>query len=175
MKKKLDRLDPKLLSTNPRATLSAWLKYKETVLAAYRQYPKNFVYRPINMSSASVCSKLRDAIRGQLAFGYTDDISNDDLSKWFSEVVFKNDNEYVYIGLPNEVKTALVGKQESHNDTKLFFPELSFEEVAAFSLLISGGRLIGPVIVKSPPDITLLPPRPNVEMMERPDGSLVLL
>jgi hypothetical protein len=31
------------------------------------------------------------------------------------------------------------------------------------------------VLILQPPDLTLLPPRPNVELYSRPDGSVVLI
>lgn len=172
--KKLDRIDPKILATNPRASLAAWLKYEPVVTAAFNQHPRPYAYKPLNMSPSSVCSKMRDAVRGRLAFSYPSTVSDHDLARWYEEVVFKHDKECVYIGPPEEVKTQLIGTVPE-SPTSLVFPTLSFEELAAFTLLLSNGRIVGPVRVKQPPDTTLLPKRPNVELMTRDDGSLVLL
>lgn len=172
--RKLDRIDPTRLSSNPRASLASWLKYQSVVLAAFRMHPRPYSYSPTNMSPASVCSKMRDAVRGKLAFDYPCEVSTSDLARWFSEVIFKHDHVNVYVGLPAEVNSSLIGATPI-SSTDLIFPTLSFEEISAFTLLLSNARIKGPVRVKQPPDITLLPKRPNVELMSRDDGSLVLL
>lgn len=173
--KKLDNIDPQKLAGNPRATLQAWLKYRDVVLSAMHQHPKPFIYQPVSMAASSVASKLRDAVRGMLAFNYPDpEITPLVLAKWYSEIVVKHDRENVYIGPPEEVKNSLVGTTPT-SSTELNFPTLSFEEVAAFTLLLSNGRIIGPIMVKQPPDLALLQKLPNVEILGRPDGSLVLI
>ncbi len=122
-----------------------------------------------------MASKLRDAVRGKLAFNYPDsDITDLELAKWYSEIVIKNDKENVFIGPPDEVKTTLTGSTPN-SASELTYPTLSFEELSAFTLLLSGGRIAGPVICRQPPDISLLPRRPNVEILNRADGSLVLI
>jgi hypothetical protein len=114
-------------------------------------------------------------VRGKLAFDYPcTEVTNDEILRWYAEVVFKNDREQVYIGPPEEVKSTLVGSTPA-SSTSLIFPTLTFEELTAFTLLLSGGRIVGPVQVKQPPDIALLEKRPNVEILHKPDGSLVLL
>jgi hypothetical protein len=173
--KKLDRIDPAQLAHNPRATLQSWLKYRDVVITAIRQHPKPYIYRPVSMSASSVASKMRDAIRGKLAFNYPDDDVDDlILAKWYSEIIIKHDKENVYIGPPEEIKATLIGATPS-SPNELTFATLSFEELSAFTLLLSGGRIVGPITCKQPPDLTLLPKRPNVEYLKRPDGSLVLL
>lgn len=173
--KKLDRIDPQRLAGNPRATLQSWLKYRDVVMSAMNQHPKPFIYRPISMTPSSVASKMRDAVRGKLAFNYPDEeIDNLVLARWYSEIVVKHDSQNVYIGPPESVRSALTGATPS-SSSDLNFPTLSFEEVAAFTLLLSGGRIVGPIVVRQPPDLSLLPLRPNVEILNRKDGSLVLL
>lgn len=173
--RKLDNIDPQRLANNPRATLQSWLKYRDVVLSAMNQHPRPFIYQPISMTPSSVASKLRDAVRGKLAFNYPDnEISDLDLARWYSEIVVKHDKENVFIGPPEEVKKTLIGSTP-RSDHELNFPTLSFEEVSAFTLLLSGGRITGPIRISQPPDISLLPQRPNVEMLRRNDGSLVLI
>lgn len=173
--RKLDRLDTQKLASNPRATLASWLKYRDIVVSAYNQHPRPFIYKPVNMTPASVASKIRDAIRGCIAFGYDcNGIPHVDLSRWWTEIIVKYDSENIFIGPPDEVQNVLSGESVSR-DGGWNFPTLTFEEVSAFQLLLSGGRLVGPVKVLQPPDLTLLPKRPNVEFMDRPDGSLVML
>lgn len=171
--KKLERLDPVRLASNPRASLLSWLKYKDIVLGAMAQHPRPYIYKPSNMTPSSVTSKIRDAIRGCIAFGY-EGVNHSDLAKWWIEVVVKHDNENVYIGPFEEVQSVLSGETVS-KDNGLTFPTLAFEEVAAFQILLSNGRLLGPIRILQPPDISLLPKRPNVVLMPRPDGSLHML
>jgi hypothetical protein len=174
--RKLDRLDPALLAANPRANVAAWMKYESIVLAAYRQHPKPYIFRPTSMAAVTVCSRLRDAIRGKLAFDYPSEISAEELAVWYGQVVIKSDTEQVLIGPMEEVKASVQGTAVgTTKPTDMVFQELSFEEITAFTLLLSTGRVVGPVLVQKPPDISLLPVRPNVELMNRPDGSLVLL
>lgn len=173
--RKLDRIDPQKLATNPRATLQSWLKYRDVVLSAIKQHPKPFIYRPVTMTPSSVASKMRDAIRGKLAFSYPDEnVTDFALARWYSEVVIKHDKENVFIGPPDRVRGTLIGSTPT-SSTELNFPTLSFEEVAAFTLLLSNGRIVGPILVTQPPDLTLLQKRPNVEILTKKDGSLVLI
>jgi hypothetical protein len=174
--RKLDRIDATLLSSNPRANVNAWKKYEPIVLTAYKLHPKPYIYRPANMAPSTICSRLRDAIRGKIAFDHPSELSSQDIARWYSEVVIKSDKEQVLIGPPTELAAAIRGTSVgSTKPLDMIFENLSFEELSAFTLLLSGGRLTGPVLVKTPPDISLLPQRPNVEMMKRQDGSLVLL
>lgn len=177
MPSKIDRIDPKRLVGNPRASLSSWLKYQDIVISAFNHHPAPYVYTPQNRSPNTICSQLRDAVRGCLAFDYPCTISKSDLLRWYSEVVFKHDTQAVYIGSPERIIESLAGTGITPNasDTTFRFPELTFEEISAFTLLLSTGRLKGPVHINTPPDITLLPDRPNVERLNREDGSLILL
>ena len=172
---KLDRIDPNHLAGNPRATLSAWLAYEQLVLAAYKMFPKAYVWRPTNKTPSTVSTRLRDAIRGKIAFDYPSEISTPQLANWYSQIVIKYTKEHVYIGPPEGVQSVLEGSSVTKNSAGFVYPELSFEEVAAFQLLISNGRLADPVTVIRPPDLTLLPPRVNVEVLNRPDGSIVMI
>ena len=174
--RKLERIDQESLSSNPRANYNSWLKYEPIVRAAFNQHPKTYVYAPASMSPATVASRLRDAIRGFLAFGYTYDLSAVDIARGYDEIIIKHDRSCVYIGQPQDVKSVIRGEQRSpDSSSNLIFTTLSFEEVSAFTLLLSNARILGPIIIKNPPDLTLLPQRPNVEMLQRPDGSIALL
>lgn len=170
---KLNRISMESLANNPRATLSAWLKYEPVILAAFRLHPKPYSYRPANMAAVTVCSRLRDAVRGCLAFKYSCEIPHDDLLRWFSEVVFKHDGTNVYIGPPERTLEKLEGEG---TDVPIYsFKELSLEEVVAFSVLISGNRISGPIYIASPPDVSLLPTRTNCEVVKKDDGTLMLV
>lgn len=172
---KIDRLEPELLSANPRASLSSWLRYADTVQRAFERKPHAYDFEPLNMKPSTVASRIRDAIRGCLAFGYPCDFaSHAELSLWWHEVVVKHTDKKVYIGPQEEVTEALKTRVAGPKTTYTF-DNLSFEEVAAFAVLLSSGRIVGPVVITHPPDISLIPERTNLEMMPRPDGSLVLL
>jgi hypothetical protein len=171
--KKLDRLDLQTLSANPRASLSSWRKYEPIVEAAFFQHPKPYIYAPSSLSPYTVSSRIREAIRGKLAFDYPAKISTLDLSRWYDEIIIKNDAKNVFIGPPEEVQKSIKGTSLSTSPT-YSFDSLSFEEISAFSLLLSNGRLTGPVTILQPPDISLLPDRPNVERIEK-DGGLMLI
>ena len=176
MTSKLNRISPQLLAGNPRATMAAWLKYEPIVKAAFKQHPRPYIYTPSNRTPATVASQLRDAIRGAIAFEHKSEIPHSDLLRWWSEVVVRNDKNTVYIGVPEKVVEAIAGHGTvDSQDSSMKFDILSLEEVAAFYCLLSTGRLQGPVIIANPPDLTLLPERPNVTRLDRPDGSVVLL
>lgn len=173
---KLDRIDPKVLSTNPRATEPCWLKFRPLVLAAMAVHPKVYMYRPQNMSVMSVESKIRDAIRGKLAFGYAGEPGTAQLLSWWEEVVVKTDDSYVYIGPPKSITIILRGESADPALSNGYsFSTLSFEEVAAFATLLSTGKLLGPVRVQLPPNLDNFTVRQNVEMVNQPDGSLLML
>jgi len=126
---------------------------------------------------STVCTRLRDAIRGAIAFNFPisdDSLSHADLTRWYSEVVFKFDQENVYIGPVEEIKETLDGGT-IRNEAVLSFPTLEFEEICAFSLLLSNNRLQGPIVILQPPRYNPSSRRPNLERLERKDGSLVLL
>lgn len=170
---KLSRISMESLAGNPRATLSSWLKYEPVVLAAYRQHPKPYSYRPANMSSATVSSRLRDAVRGMLAFCYSCEVPHDALLAWYSEVKIRHDGTNVIIGPLEKNPSQLEGEG---SDLPLYsFKELSLEEIVAFTVLISGNRISGPIYIASPPDVSLLPIRGNVEIVKKEDGTLMLV
>lgn len=178
---KSSRLDPSKLLGNPRATFAAWKKYETMALASYHAYPNAYVWEPDGMAPCTVATRLRDAIRGCLAFKHpiseVYEITHADLESWFDQVVFKYTDMRVLVGPPQKVIDELEGAQVGSLQERkgLTFPSLDFEEVNAFLLLLSRGRLVGPIIIHSPPDISLLSERPNVEAVPRPDGSLLLL
>ena len=174
MSHKLNRIDPNVLQHNPRCTLNAWKKYEALAIAAFNQHPRPYVFHPTTMSPATVASRFRDAVRGAIAFGYDSVILADELLRWYGETVIKHDKENVYIGPPTKVLSVLSANEgEVSQDQQ--FTTATFEEVSAFALLLSSGKLHGPIIITSPPDLTLFSERPNVEMIVRSDGSLLLL
>lgn len=173
--KKLSRISPSDLSSNPRATLRAWQRYEPIVLAAVAKHPSPFTFTPDSLEPSTFVSRIRDAIRGKIAFDYPSSLSVETVSSWFDEVIFKIINKSVYIGPKEALKTSpLLAAVEKSTD--LTFSTLSFDEIAAFALLLSNGRLSGPIVITSPPkEVSLLPSYPNFQPLPRPDGSLVLL
>ncbi len=169
---KLDRIDPVALASNPRASLQSWKRYEAVVVAAYRMHPRTYVFSPASHSPSTVASRLRDAVRGCLAFSYDSPISPADLARWYSEIIVKHTKTEVLVGPPEAVTSEIT---ESREDARSFsYHSLSLDEIIAFTVLLSHGRFSGPVTIFQPPDISQLPPQPNVEVMKRLDGSLVL-
>jgi hypothetical protein len=174
--RKLDRINPATLAANPRAKLSAWLKYESIVKAAFMMHPKTYVYTPANRSPQTIVNHMRDAVRGCLAFNYPSGIPQADLLRWYDEVVFKATDEEVIIGPPVGVESHITGVDNGGPTPPSFkYDTLTFEEICAFTVLLSTGRINGPVQILHPPDITLIPERPNVELLPQSDGSLVML
>lgn len=172
---KLDRTSPETLRANPRATLSSWQKYEQIVKAAMELHPKPYVYPCSTLKPTTIASRLRDAIRGKIAFDYPSEVSTVAVARWYSEVIIKFDTENVYIGPMEKVTEVLEGHGSFRGETVMSFPTLLFEEVAAFALLLSNGRLQGPVHIHQPPNLALLSELPNLERITRDDGSLVLI
>jgi len=173
---KLERITPDVLQHNPRASLAAWLKYENIVVAAFRQHPKPYTFSPTSHKSSTVCSRVRDAIRGAIAFGYPIDsgrISTDELSSWWKEVVVKPIGSAVMLGLPTTVDEEIRVERESSGP--LQFTTLSLDEIIAFTVLLSSGRILGPITIFNPPDVSMVPERENVDMLSRADGSLILM
>lgn len=172
---KLDNLDPNRLASNPRATERAWLRFSNLILAAYRQHPRPYLYAPQNTKPSSTVCKIRDAIRGALAFGYADNlIAREDLTRWWSEITVTSHLANVRIG-PTQLPSAPPLEGEASSTNGLSFASLTFEEICAFTLLLGNGRLSGPIRVKQPVDLSLLTDRLNVEVITKEDGSVILL
>ncbi len=169
---KLDRISPETLASNPRASLQSWKRYEAIVVSAFRFHPRTYVFTPSSHSPATVASRLRDAIRGCLAFSYDSPISASDLSRWYTEIIIKHTKDAVLIGPVAAVTSEIL---ESREDARTFsFHTLTLDEIIAFTVLLSHGRISGPVTIFQPPDISQLPPQPNVEVMKRLDNSVVL-
>lgn len=168
---KLDSLDPKRLACNPRASLLAWLKFEPIVIAAINQHPNKFTYLPTTMSPYSVTSKIRDAIRGKLAFDYPSPLATSVVKEWWGSVVVTNDKTKVYIGAKETKPGILSGVTTA--DYAYCFDYLATDELAAVELLLGRGRIKGPIRVEDPPNP--LPALPfNVERVMR-DKTLILL
>lgn len=175
--KKLENLDPTALAGNPRATLVAWKKYESTVLAAHRMHPQPYVFHPTNMAPATVASRIRDAIRGKLAFDYPSSLSTQDLLRWWSEVIVKTDGQGNVVIGPMQATAKPLEFAAPASDSGFVFDRLSFRQLSAFAVLLSSNCLSGPVVIRNPPDLTLIQSLdlPNFEILNREDGSIVLL
>lgn len=173
MPAKLDRLDPALLAHNPRATLRAWKEYEHIVLAAHKHHPQVFVYEPPGKTPATVASRLRDAIRGAIAFGYCDSLAPEALLAWYGETTITHNSFSVRIG-PRGSDEVVPLTPAQDREVGLEFTSLTLSELNAFVLLLGNGRIQGPVIVHKY-DTTGMLEHANVEKMYRPNGTLVLL
>ena len=169
---KLSRIDPASLAGNPRATYAAWLRFSLVVRNAMNDHPKPHTITPVSITPATYASRLRDAVRGAIAFGHAD-VPVEDLARWFGEVVVRYDARNVYIGprevKPTEIETASIPK------TEFSFATLTDEEFQAFVLLLNAGRISGPVHIETPNGLWCDPLLPNITFIPRPDGSLILL
>jgi hypothetical protein len=171
--KKLSRIDPRLLSSNPRARLQDWQRYESIIVAAMRQHPKPYFCHPTSLAPTTVCSRIRDAVRGKLAFDYPSEVDTASVARWWDEVVVKVFDGAVVIGPQSIVEAKL--QEDQSVPKEYFYDSLTLEQVMAFTILLSEGKLTGPIRITNPPDISLLPERNNVEVMPKEDGSLVLL
>lgn len=160
------------LATNPRASIRAWSRYRETVHAARRQHPETFVVTPTSFSPATFTSQLRDAVRGCIAFDYEGD--GEALSLWWQQVVVRFDEKKVYIGPPPK-KTDEAAEFLKERKGELSFDSLDLEEAQAFRLLLSRGRLICSVHVRHPQGLEVMQSVNNCELSNQPDGSLLML
>lgn len=172
--RKMERIDPDALRDNPRATFAAWKRYESIVLLAYRRFPQPYLISPPRMSPATVASRLRDAIRGAIAFNYCTEVPAIDLARWYEKVVIKHTTSHVFIGPPPDKEAPPIVAPEVTRDSTLTFDSLPFEEVTAFALLLSRNRLQGPIIIQNPPDLSQLPDFPNLQRLDK-NGALVLI
>lgn len=172
---KLDNLTPSALSSNLRASISSWQRYERIVERAFHVHPQQFVFTPTLFSPATVASQMRDAIKGAIVFKYPTTLSENDLVRWFSETTIRHDKEKVYIGPRKKEKVTCEITEE--RETELSFQTLSLNELNAFILLLGNERIKGPVVVRKCDALRLheVPPHPNVEIITKPDGSIILL
>ncbi len=170
--------DREALRQNPRASLSAWLRYEDLVHAAYLSFPEPFIIESADLATTTLESRLRDAIRGAITFGYPCDWS-DDLSTWWNQVIVKRTITPPKVIICKRETKGLppVEFTTAENKTKLEFVSLTVPEWKAFITLINNGRIQGPVLVRdssncpgTETDIHL-----NVQLLTRPDGSTVIL
>lgn len=171
--KKLSRIDPRTLASCPRARLQDWVRYESIVVAAFRQHPKPYFHTPTSLAPTTVCSRIRDAVRGKIAFDYPSEIDTPALARWWEEVVVKVFDGSVVIG-PQEIVSEKLQADESR-PKEFLYDSLTLEEVIAFTVLLSDRKITGPIRITNPPPISLVPERNNVEIIPKEDGSLVLL
>lgn len=168
------RLDPARLRDNPRATIAAWQRFESVVRAARQRFPSPYIYSPSNIQPTTAATRLRDAIRGAIAFNYLDDLdATASLREWYNSVEIRNTTTSVTIGPRTRDAVPLEGVESTPSGYS--YASLSHEETAAFCTLLNTGKLLGPVTIGSPPNTDLLSSYPNVQFLPRPDGSLVLL
>ena len=171
--KKLQRVSPDALKGNPRATYAAWQKYEPIVKEAYSLHPKGYTFKPYNMSPATVASRLRDAVRGAIAFEFSSSIDVQDLARWFDEVIVSHTTEEVYIGPKVKVKNVDVILETPDDPVRPHFPETTFR---AYATLINSGEQMSltfaPPIGYNPLAVAL--EFPNVSVMLNKQGNYVM-
>lgn len=167
--------DLRLLASNPRATLAAWERYRSLVSSAMRFYPQAYQFAPATLSPTSVVSKMRDAIRGKIAFDFPGDPETELVRDWYAKVILKVIDGKVFIGPREQAKVRPEVRAKDEGGSMLTFGQLAPDELAALFLLLSRGKLSGPVRLTKIARGSELPDIPNVEAIPQPDGSLLLL
>lgn len=117
---------------------------------------------------SSIVSKIRDAVRGAIAFNYVDDVES--LRDWFDKVEFRIFGAGLVIG-PKETRKVEPLKEKK---TGYKFTALSLDELNAFALLLATEKIVGPVEVESC-IATYQSPYPNCFAQYQPNGTLLLL
>lgn len=176
---KLSSLTPDLLLGNPRATLEAWLRYQPLVLDAYANRPNVFTFTPTDMSASTVCSRIRDAIRGKFVFDYPCTVDTASLLSWWTTVVVRHTSTSVFIGPRETIQPSVAYTLSSPKSREDYaFSTVTIEELLSLALLLNNARITGPIAITRPPsfDLDLLTARfLNVELIHRPDGTLLLI
>jgi hypothetical protein len=168
------KLELRSVSNNPRCTLAAWQRYAPSVLAAYWASPEPYIFKLPGFSVQSVVSKLRDAVRGKLAFDYPCPVSNEALASWWADTIVKPYGDEVYIG-PRPVKQTEPIEPESKNKNPYFFRTMSQRHAAMFAELLNAGLVQGPITIRrveADPDISSMF---NVDLIHLPDGTLQII
>lgn len=173
MSVKEQNLAPENLTSNPRATLGAWNKYHKVVESAITSPENPVKITPQSVTTGTFVTRLRDAIRGCIAFSYpllSDQYSHEDLKEWFIRMTFWFSNEHVFIGNRKKNDQPVVARVEKAG---FHFESLTTAEIYAFQVLLSSGRLKGPVEVDVAP--TLEPCEiVNVQILHRDKGFIIL-
>jgi len=171
---KIHRIVPSSLAHNQRATLAPWQRYEALVLRAYDAAPAPVRFKPSGLSAESVVSKVRDAIRGMIAFSYPSRVTSDELSAWWSTVIVRRIDDEVYIGPRLRYDSELTAKAEH---TRYEYDTLSQSEMRCFAVLLSAGRINGPITIRKPlvPDPSVFDGLTNAEPINMPDGTLLII
>lgn len=170
---KLDRIAPDTLAGNPRATLAQWKRYSHIVHKARELDPRPWEMRLVGLAPATAASRLRDAIRGAIAFHYTDD--TDGLMRWYDSVIITHTSTHLIIRSKDMPKTVPEVKAVLDEQYPFQFDTLALDEFHAFGVLLQTGRIVGPVHIRRPHADQLESHWPNVEIIPSRDGSLLML
>lgn len=137
-------LNLSLLAENPRASLASWLRFRDHVIQAIEWYPQSLILHPISLRPSTYTSRVRDAIRGAIAFGYPcGTYSTDALLTWYTQISVRFTKTTVIIGprdaveeiAPNEVKPISL-LEDAHRPIGV-----SPTERDAIVVLVGSGRL----------------------------------
>lgn len=169
---KLDRLDPDTLKDNPRATFSAWTRYTTIVRRARELFPHTYKFQPLGQVPATVASRLRDAIRGAIAFDYTEDTP--ELRKWYEKIIITHTQKELIIRARDALRISPEVTAVLDDKFPFSYDTLDQTEYDSFGNLLNSGRIVGPVHMKHAPQF-LQRGWMNVEVIQRPDGSTLLL
>lgn len=95
------------------------------------------------------------------------------LASWYESVALWYVGKKVYIGPKGKRSEEPLEVEDEGGE--FVFGMLTPPELEAFALLLVSGRIVGPVKVLRPPKTYTIPPSPNLQILNQPDGSLVLL
>lgn len=164
------------LAQNPRASLISWERYAPVVRRAFESYPEPCVLDPLTIQPNTFESRIRDAIRGAIAFDYPRDFAyGTKLAEWWKMVVVRQTIVPPRVIIARKENKQLPPIEVKEKTQGLEFTELTLEEWRAFILLVNNGRLQGPITVRSKPNTTTIQLPPNVQLLPRPDGSIIIL
>lgn len=136
-------LNKRLLADNPRASLSAWERFRPHIIRAISSYPNRVTISPTTLRACTYESRVRDAIRGAIAFGYEiSPHSTELLIDWYSKIVIRSTLTTVVIGPPSALDDESgLTVQDDHIAVIETHTKVSVAERDAFVLLIASGRL----------------------------------
>ena len=126
------------------------------------------------LSVQTVTSKLRDAVRGAIAFAYCTEPSVEDLTNWWSKVIVRPEGEQVHIGPRTPLKETYTTESAAPK-TGFVFDTLTAEETQAFALLLNNGRISGPITIRKPKHEPVLSALFNVDIVRLKNGHLQII
>lgn len=83
---------------------TAFRNFEPDIARLMKAWPEPVQITPNGMKPVTYIARFRDAVRGVILHGYHTDLDIELLSEIRSKVIFRNDEMYVYIGVPDKLK-----------------------------------------------------------------------